>query len=228
MTGFVFFDGPSELTGDPIIAIATNGTTNRKTGDMWQTWILRSDMPPLEAVKTGADMGICGTCPLRGPKRKCYVNVWQAPTQIYGAWIRGAYEPVTPAEAARRVRGSLVRGGSYGDTAAVPRRAWMPIIRAAKGWTAYTHQWDKFDWLKPYSMASVDSIQAFVRARDKGWRTFRTRTADQPLESREFACPASEEAGNTKTCATCLACHGADRPNQASVAIVLHGALAKR
>jgi len=223
--GFVWYDGPSQLTGDPIIAIATNNTRNKKTGDMWQTWILRSDMPPMEAVKTGADRGICGSCRLRGitDKRKCYVNVWQAPTQIYMAWLRGSYETLTPAQAARRMRGSLVRGGSYGDPAALPRRAWQPIIDAAAGWAAYTHQWREFDWLKPYAMASVDTVETFLAARSLGWRTFRTRTPDQPIQAREFMCPASDEAGKIKTCSTCLACHGADRPNQASVTIQLHG-----
>ena len=31
-----------------------------------QTWILRSDMNPLEAIHTGHDASICGDCPLRG------------------------------------------------------------------------------------------------------------------------------------------------------------------
>ena len=218
---FVWYDGPSELTGDPIIAIATNNTRNRKTGPMWQTWIMRSDMPPTEAVRTGADRGVCGDCKHRGTS--CYVTIWQAPLQIWSAWLRGAYPIVTPREAARRMAGQLVRGGSYGDPAALPQRAVEPIIQSAAGWTAYTHQWKRFQWLRPYAMASVDTLGELLDAQADGWRTFRTRTSDQPLQPREFICPASDEAGNLRTCATCLACHGADRPNQASATIILHG-----
>lgn len=229
MSGFVWYDGPSELTGDPIVAIATNATRNTKTGDMWQTWILRADMPPTEAVRTGADRGVCGDCALRGPgPRRCYVTMHQAPSAIYYAWLRGSYDIVTPAQAAQRVRGQLVRGGSYGDPTALPAAAWMPIIQSAKGWTAYTHQWRHYDWIRPFAMASVETIEDMRRAQSMGWRTFRTRRDGQPLEPREFGCPASDEAGNTRQCSSCLACHGADRPNQASVSIILHGALARR
>ncbi len=45
--GLVLFDGPSQLDGQPIVAIATGVSrplTNAKTVDMIQTWILRSDV----------------------------------------------------------------------------------------------------------------------------------------------------------------------------------------
>jgi hypothetical protein len=45
----VLYRGPSLLDGSPIVAIATIGSTNVKTGPMVQTWILRADMNPLEA-----------------------------------------------------------------------------------------------------------------------------------------------------------------------------------
>jgi hypothetical protein len=67
--GYVIYRGPSRIDGAPIVAIATgfrDPTANRKTGPMIQTWILREDVPPLEAVATGADRSICGECPHRG------------------------------------------------------------------------------------------------------------------------------------------------------------------
>ena len=42
--GFIIYDGPSMLDGEPIVAIATMKTSNRKTGEMVQVWILRSDV----------------------------------------------------------------------------------------------------------------------------------------------------------------------------------------
>lgn len=67
--GCVIYEGPSLITGKPIVAIAIgfqDGSENRKTGPMIQTFILCADMPPQEAIDTGADDAICGECPARG------------------------------------------------------------------------------------------------------------------------------------------------------------------
>ncbi len=56
--GFVLYQGPSLLDGLPIVAIATMRSTNPKTGPVPQTWILRADVPPMDAVRTGADASI--------------------------------------------------------------------------------------------------------------------------------------------------------------------------
>jgi hypothetical protein len=82
--GLVLYRGPSQLDGAPIIVVATGiagASRNAKTGDLIQTWILREDISPTEAVKTGADASICGTCPHRGTisegkniGRSCYVT----------------------------------------------------------------------------------------------------------------------------------------------------------
>ena len=53
--GFVLYDGASVLDGAPIVVIATLETSNAKTGAMVQTWILRSDIEPHQAIKTGDD-----------------------------------------------------------------------------------------------------------------------------------------------------------------------------
>ena len=78
--GFVLFEGPSQLDGLPVVVIATLKTSNVKTGNMVQTWILRQDLNPVEASKIGADASVCGNCVHRhfhdGP---CYVNLGQAP-----------------------------------------------------------------------------------------------------------------------------------------------------
>jgi hypothetical protein len=51
VNGLVLWRGASLLDGAPIVAIVTGlaaGSSNRKTGDMLQTWILREDMAPTE------------------------------------------------------------------------------------------------------------------------------------------------------------------------------------
>ena len=235
MSGFVFYDGPSLIDGAPIIGIAVLESSNVKTGNMVQTYILRADMAPLAAIASGDDVSICGDCAHRGDKqtkraRTCYVDVAKSVQSVFAAWIRGAYPSVAPSDGARIVAGRIVRIGSYGDPAAIPARHWKSLIRRAAGHTGYSHQWRQWfaRGLRSIVMASADSASDRDTARAMGWRTFRVRTADEPLAAREIMCPASDEAGFKRQCITCKACDGAARGSvQASVAIVVHGAMAR-
>tara|TARA_R110002126_G_scaffold239460_1_gene382828 strand:- start:83 stop:796 length:714 start_codon:yes stop_codon:yes gene_type:complete len=234
MPGFIFFRGPSPIDGAPLVAIATLKSANSKTGDMVQTWILRENISPLDAIATGADASICGNCTHRGTakrKRTCYVQVDRAPSSVWRAYHRGQYIDLSndPETIAMLVAGRIVRMGAYGDPAMVPVKQWRMLLAAAAGRTGYTHAWKRM-WaqaLKEYVMASVDSVAEQDTARAMGWRTFRVRTESEPLESNEFACPASPEGGQRKQCITCKACDGADRAGKASAAIIVHGAMAK-
>jgi len=230
--GIVFYRGKSEIDGAAIVAIATLKTSNAKTGDMVQTWILREDMDPMRALSEGADESVCGDCKHRGDghgrQRSCYVNIYQAPLNIYRTYKAGKYtnydsingNPIW-------LKDRLLRCGSYGDPAAVPFEVFEHLTKNSIGWTGYSHQWKKCD--QRYSnilMASVDSEEERVEAKEKGWRTFRVRSANEPT-SREVICPASEESGKRKTCEECLACagtrHGKLNSKAADVVIVAHG-----
>lgn len=234
MPGFIFYRGPSPVDGAPIVAIATLKSKNSKTGNMIQTWILRTDVSPLDAIASGEDRSICGNCAHRGSakrKRTCYVQADKAPSSIWNAFHRGQYIDLSddPELIAYLVAGRIVRLGAYGDPAMVPVKQWRMVLAAADGRTGYTHAWRRM-WaqaLRPYVMASVDNQSELDIARSMGWRTFRVRTEIEPLQSNEFACPASPEAGNKKQCITCKACDGADRAGKASAAIIVHGAMAK-
>ena len=239
-TGYVIWEGPSKFDGAPLVAIAIIHSKNSKTGDMVQTFILRADQSPLDALANGADASICGGCIHRPrvpagarngrkgkPKleRTCYVNVGQSVMAIWNAYKRGRY-PVDPAAAARACAGRMVRLGAYGDPAAVPVRIWHALLKRAAGHTGYTHAWHLRAGraLRSLTMASADNVQELERARAAGWRTFRVRAAAEPLQARELVCPASAENNTGRTCATCGACDGSARgPAQASVAIIVHG-----
>lgn len=231
----VFYQGPSALTGEPIMAIAGARTANRKTGPMVQIWILRSDMSPIDAVREGSDAAICGSCRHRGDgagnERSCYVEWWRAPNNIYQA-VTGTgkgtgknVDHMDVTEFAALCQGKQLRIGAYGDPAAVPMWVWEPLMAAAAGWTAYTHQWQR-DEMQPYRtfcMASVDSVAEQAAATARGWRTFRVRkTADSPVLEQEIVCPASDEAGHKVQCASCELCRGTNRPAR-SIVIAAHG-----
>jgi len=53
MKGFILQRGLSPIDNNPFVVIMTMKTTNRKTGDMIQVWILREDVNPVEAIATG-------------------------------------------------------------------------------------------------------------------------------------------------------------------------------
>ncbi len=151
--GVVIYQGPSRIDGKPIVVVATFHSENEKTGNMIQTWILRSRIPPILAIHTGQDVSICGSCPLRGfivkgtkhgttnRMRGCYVSVKNAPRAVYEAFKRGRYPHYDPAQHAQYFAGRMVRLGAYGDPVAAPLRIWKPLLRLAGGWTGYSHRW---------------------------------------------------------------------------------------
>lgn len=128
-----------------------------------------------------------------------------------------------------------VRGGSYGDPAAVPFEVWEALFSKAKNWTAYTHHWRTCDQrLKKYAMASVDSPEERDEAQALGWRTFMVVPEEtQPVvqlekvsyypgfrttgvahrqvvpNDHDILCPATDpHPKRNATCATCLLCRG--------------------
>jgi hypothetical protein len=229
--GKVIWSGASLIDGQPIVVIATglaSGSTNRKTGEMVQTYILRADLKPTDAIKAGADVSICGACPHRGDGtgkgRTCYVNVGQGPLAVWNAWQRGAYPTAMACSRITAVgEGRIVRLGTYGDPAAVPAYVWQQLTLKCVGHTGYTHQWRAAPQLKGLCMASADSVEDAREAQAQGWRTFRVAMpCDEPRIEGEAICPASAEAGKKLQCAQCLACGGADG-RRGSIAIAAHG-----
>ena len=85
------WEGQSAYDGKPIMAVLTEGSSNRKTGPLDTLWILPAATEPHEAVRTGEDAAICGDCPHRrehGELGDCYVLPFQAPLAIWRA-VRG-------------------------------------------------------------------------------------------------------------------------------------------
>jgi len=229
--GVELWRGPSRIDGAPIVVLASMRSSNPKTGNMIQTWILRADIAPGDAVKGGADASICGDCPHRGDGtgkgRSCYVNVWHAPRGIWAAWGRGKYPAVAGCDLPRIGAGRMVRLGAYGDPAAVPVEVWTALVSRAAGHTGYTHQWrrDIASGLRGLCMASCDSEADSRAAWAAGWRTFRVRRGDAPTLPGEVICPASDEGGKRTTCDRCRLCSGnPQRPGlRPGIVIIDHG-----
>jgi hypothetical protein len=231
MAGFILWEGASLYDGKPIVVIATMNSDNGKTGDMVQTWILRQDVNPIEASRTGEDKSICGDCPHMGKpsdkakgwavKRSCYVNLLHGPLGIWKTYRAGKYPHATPYQLATLAAGRMVRVGSYGDPSAAPMAIWQAFTRHAKGWTAYTHA--SRNPLPDMLMTSADNLGQAQAAWERGERTFRVVSAVTDLiKGKEALCPASKEAGQRSTCEACRLCNGA-LSKAKSIAIVAHG-----
>jgi hypothetical protein len=234
----IIYQGPSLIDGSPIVVIAkVSKSRNSKTGAMVQTYIIRSDMSPLEASKTGLDYAICGNCKHRGTpstlakhkqaiKRSCYVVLGQGPQGIYKGFMRGIYPVASGHDAIAYLgAGRMVRIGTYGDGAAVPSHIWDSLISQAKGRTGYTHQTGMTGAaVRPdITMISADTLTEAEAAWAAGNRTFRViKDVSEIVKGREISCPASAEAGFKTTCMDCGLCAG-NTVKAKSIAIIDHG-----
>ena len=223
--GYVLQRSVSPIDGKPIVVIMTMKTSNRKTGDMVQVWILREDINPVEALKTGADQSICGSCPHRRKEdgsRSCYVNVGQAPNSIYKAYKAGRYGKLSDLKPSD-LAGRKIRWGAYGDPALISPSLVATLNESADGHTGYTHQWREpfAQAFKGVFMASSDGFNDYIDSTMAGWRSFNVVPKGYKPNNIKI-CPATVE--NSKaTCGTCSLCDGA----KTSIYVEAHGSGAK-
>lgn len=233
MSGMILWEGLSRYDGSPIVCVVTVDSRNGKTGALPQTWILRADVAPHEALRDGRDIAVCGRCPRRpflaratGPAKAgeaCYVAVHNAPLSVWRAWVAGKYPRATPQDMARLRESGGVRAGSYGDPALVPWDVWEACGVA----TGYTHAWRE-PWSQRHRagiMASCDGPGDLEAARAMGWRGFvAVGSVDAALDLQGVVhCP-SQATG--RQCADCRLCVGTALQAK-DVVILAHGSGAK-
>lgn len=218
--GYIAYEGPSMFDGMPIVVIINkidDASKNEKTGALVQSFILRTDIDPVSALRLGQDASVCGNCIHRPMLAKqtgaapCYVQVAKSVLSVWKAYKRGRYEKLAPEQIGLKLAGKQLRIGTYGDGAMVPVSVWQSLVTHTAGHRGYTHQWKEsfFDvnaW-SPLVMASVDSIDERAEANAIGMRTFRV-SIGVSKDRREATCPASAEGGRRLTCAQCTLCSG--------------------
>ena len=227
ITGAVIWQGASPQDGRPIAAIVTGlnrPTHKQKTGDMLQVWIIRTDIPPHEAVKSGADKSVCGNCTHRrahGGLKDCYVIPHQAPLSVYKNYTAGKYPTLENSEDFAIFNDMLVRFGAYGDPAFIPVSIIKSITSRAAGWTGYTHQAqnkaipNRHEY-RELLHASADSPKHASLLQMRGWRTFETRYDTTDTSGK--LCGAEDKG---LSCELCQMCNGTSGE---SVYILAHGA----
>ena len=218
--GMELFNGG---TYNPIVVLLKYDSDNEKTGNMSQIYIIRNDMKPSDALKTGNDDLICGTCKHRNTT--CYVNVGTGVNSIYKSWLNGNYEPLDYKIMKYKIKNNFVRFGAYGDPVYIPIELVDFISKNCKGWTGYSHQWQepKFDAFKRYFMASADNESEYQKSIDFGWRSYRVSTNENTLNG-EIMCPHDSESDTPIQCVNCRLCDGLGRhKNARNIAVIVHG-----
>ena len=237
----IVYEGPSVIDGKPIVVVLTglaDSSENSKTGNLVQSFIIRSDVEPHTALKTGDDASVCGMCPHRPliakmmeraglPWSPCYVRVGESVLSVYRAYKRGSYPRATTiAQVAQLLRGRKLRLGTYGDPAAAPVELWALLVSLSADHVGYTHQWqatgfDHAAW-SPLVMASADNESEALQASAMGMRYFRVSIGvdRKPLE---VSCPASAEGGRKAQCSDCMLCAGTSK-HARSIVIADHAA----
>jgi hypothetical protein len=237
----IVYDGPSVIDGKPVVVILTGldqSSENAKTGNLVQSFIIRSDVAPTDALKTGDDASVCGLCPHRPliakmleraglPSAPCYVNVGKSVLAVFGAYRRGSYARATSIDQVRAVlRNRKLRLGTYGDPAAAPVKLWQLLVSLSAGHVGYTHQWQSVGFnaaaWSPLVMASADTADEARQATAMGMRYFRVSIGvdKAPLE---VTCPASIEGGRKAQCSDCMLCAGTSKQAR-SIVIADHAA----
>ena len=211
-----------------VILVITNlikPSTNDKTGDMVQTWLLDRDL--LTAPKVfGAK---CTSCPM---VQECYVSentmghksVRKATLKALGL-IEGntSYQVTTLEQVLPLLRGRKLRLGAYGDPSALPIEDLRALVSASDGHTGYTHFYKEVDpAYAEFLMASVEDLASEMLAQSLGYRTYRVLRkgeSDHEVTDRSILCL---ESSKGIQCADCLVCSGTSKPNAKHVYIYEH------
>ena len=181
-TGVVVGIGPSDLMPDiEIASIALFSSSNVKTGDVVQTYHIPTQTHPIDATRDGQDAAVCGNCPLKPSNTGvCYVRLGHGPSSVYRTFKNGRYPYLK--DLSKTEQNSVVqrfknakklRLGAWGEPSSDVKSSLYLARLAGKNTLSYTHQWRTNPQLKPFTMASVDTKQDYLDAKELGWRTYR-------------------------------------------------------
>ncbi len=220
--GCIVWEGNSLVDNAPIVLILTGlerPSQNRKTGPMVQSFVIRQDIEPLEAVLTQKDSSVCDQCPLK--RGTCYVDLRPINT-IWRKYAAGEYPYISQQVLTHlKNRRKLLRITAYGEATVIPFEVWEKLFKWCKPGTGYTHRWQVCDtrWQK-FLMASIETPAQAYQAWKLGWRTFRAILPEEPLLPGEILC--KNYTHKWVTCEDCLLCNGT-RKKAANIADPVHG-----
>lgn len=223
--GFIIYDGKSQFDGSDIIVIVTNSREAKlvkKIGLSYQTWIIKKNIHPLDAMRSRQDLGVCWNCPFKNVFNEdtqtlqgvCYVNL-SGLSSVYASYVAGQYNTEE-----NYSLGLNARIGSYGDPAAVPIEVWERLLSQVPSSTGYTRQWKnpKYAAYKAFCMASCHNMTEYQQAVDMGWKAYIVRGEGEDLPQGAIECPQPSDPVRIH-CHSCGLCDA----KTGSVAAIVHG-----
>ena len=207
----------SEYHGE-VAAYLTASHDNTKTGGVVGLVVAPAGVGFWQAVKSGLDARVCGTCSHRskpaGGDGSCYVRngsqvgmglKWLDRADTLPVLDDGDLAPWL--RLARRRGARALRSAIWGDAGALPVEVWTALESACTDAKldvlGYTHaHLDGVPHLRRTHVASIDG----EACTPDGWRSFRVAEPGAKPRASEFACPASAERGHRVTCGDCMAC----------------------
>lgn len=209
------------LNGQAVLANFQVGTTNSKTGDGVQIYLVPYDW--VETGRIGDDAAVCGDCPFAGGNG-CYVRKGTASwglhskvRSLHQRLIKGKLIINEPEEVIGICRDRFVRFGAYGETVLLGESLIRKITEVCDGWTGYTHQIKRFPWASKYFMVSSEG-----NLLGGDYREFLVIPKGSDRIKGMTLCPASKEAGRKLTCNNCLLCQGTSSEAKKSIYIFQH------
>ena len=196
MAGYILWEGPSRIDGEPIVLICTSPSVNEKTGDMCQYYILPRDVHPIDD-----DVSVCGGCWFRKEKI-CYINLGHDVNQVWKAYKAGSYDWVSIQDH-RALHGKPDRFGAFGDPTTVPVKVWKALHRKGKA-TGYTQFWrnPKNQAYRQLCMASCHTRLEVAQAKELGWTPYYAFQPGGEIEGVQL-CPFYEEGIQCRDCLLC-------------------------
>lgn len=204
-----------------LVFTALNGSSNRKTGDMVQTYLLDKSRLTSEKSVFGAK---CQACPM---VRECYVS--RDKLSVRRSLVltlegeRRTYEKRELVDVLPLLQGRLIRLGTYGDPSAIPLSDLALICSAAKGHTGYTHFWREVDeGYSAYLMASCETLADELLSNALGYRAFRVLLDAHNVHETSDKSVQCLNASVGLTCAECLLCSGSQGKGSSNIYIHQH------
>lgn len=208
MSSYEVWQGRSRISGKSIVALATVGSQNEKTGNCISVQFTCSNVDPMSAIRLGMDSDVCGACVFRGAKgdgtdRGCYVNINWSVRAVWEAWKAGNCPPQDGAFFRSQNRFLPIRFGSYGDPTSVDLSILLSMLNTTKsaGHFGYTQFWQKPEnqEYKRILMASCTTMAQVRECESMGWRAYYVPIdGKRPVGLTE--CPASiyltDDTGN--------------------------------
>jgi hypothetical protein len=205
-----------------VVAIATTGSSNAKTGPMIQIWLIDRNLHPVESIRTGKDASLqCSGCPFASGSG-CYVS----PLPLMAIWRkfqRNEYPTLSffSPEWEAFWKGKAVRFGAYGNPSLLPLPVVESIAKLAMRHTGYFHNWRELspEEAKAYGRFFMASCEPWnvQKAYNLGLRTFTVIPEGEQLpEGYGIECLADSKG---LTCTECGLCDGTQRSERRTKAL---------